>query len=450
MHGRYKILLSGQQENIWTLPEGLMDNLKLKENRMVTLKCGSASTSVYVRKSRGNSPDLTLMELSAPVMDTLMIPNNSTLLLKPEGTRSFRLGPVIGVLTFAGHVPDALKFYRAYARAARNNGILYVFKGRSIDVKNQVIEGYYYNHGEHKWQPARFPFPDAVIDKCYPNGYISHARLEKVIGKNKIFNKKTMIDKLDFFNALNSDPILRTYMPKTEVFTNAAQLETMLQSFGEVFLKPVNAMKGFGIVVVKPARPGTSGKLECTYASHDRNISVLINHPEEIHNVLLTAAGRKRPYLIQQGISRMEYKGGPFSIRTWAMKDGSGQWVIPGMFAKGSFGSSFLTNFTAGAKLIPLQEIYDHITSMLSYTKESLVQLLEELTLKTARVLDQKFGPLGELGFDIVFDNEGKPWIIEANGNPGVIPIFIQKEYPLWPFLLYKYPVDYATYLAGF
>lgn len=450
MHGRYKIIRRELQENIWLLPEDLMNNLKLKEHSIVTINCGSASAGVKVRKSPEASQSLTRIELSSPVMETLKIPDNVTLLVKQENPHTFRLGPVIGVLTFAGHVPDALKFYKAYARAARNCGILYVFKGRSIDVQNQVIEGYYYDDRVKRWIPGQFPFPDAVIDKCYPNGYISHARLEKIIGKNNIFNKKTMIDKLDFLNALDTDPILKSYMPKTEVFNDTSQLMTMLQTFGEVFLKPVNAMKGFGIVVVKPAKTGLPGALECTYADHDRNITVFINSPEEIHSVLLRAAGRKRPYLIQQGINRMEYKGGPFSIRIWAMKDGSGQWVIPGMFAKGSFGSSFLTNFTAGASLIPLQELFDFLIPLIPYTKSSFIKLLKETTLKTAEVLDNKFGPLGELGFDIVFDNKGKHWIIEANGNPGVIPIFIQKDYPLWPVQLYEYPVDYATYLAGF
>ncbi|WP_418790880.1 YheC/YheD family protein [Phosphitispora sp. TUW77] len=427
-----------------------MTQLKLKENLLVTLKCGSAITKVHVLKSRETSSSQTWLELSSPAMDALKIPDNATLLIKPESPRVFRMGPVIGVLTFAGHVPNALKFYKAYARAARNCGMLYVFKGKSIDVQNQVIEGYYYSNRENRWIEASFPFPDAVIDKCYPNAYISHARLEKIIGKNKIFNKKTMIDKIDFRNALVNDPVLKTHLPKTDAFTDASQLTSMLKTFGEVFLKPLNGMKGLGIVTIKPARPGLSGTLECTYANHDQNISILINSPDEIHNILLKAAGRKRPYLIQQGIKRMEYKGGPFSIRSWAMKNGSGQWVIPGMFAKGSFGNSFLTNFTAGASLIPLQELLAYLIPLVPYTKESFMNLLKEITLKSAEVLDKKFGPLGELGFDIVFDNYGKPWIIEANGNPGVIPIFIQKEYPLWPVLLYKYPVDYAAHLAGF
>ena len=146
----------------------------------------------------------------------------------------------------------------------------------------------------------------------------------------------------------------------------------------------------------------------------------------------------------------MTYMGGPFSFRTWAMKNGQGHWVMPGMFAKGTFGKSFLTNFTAGAELIPLKDLFYDIIPRIPYTKEQLVGLMKNLTLKTAAALDKKYGPLGELGLDIVLDIKGSPWLIEANGNPGNIPIFIQTEYPSWRNLVFQYPLDYASFLAGF
>ena len=165
---------------------------------------------------------------------------------------------------------------------------------------------------------------------------------------------------------------------------------------------------------------------------------------------MLKAAGRARPYIIQQGINRLDYDGGPFSFRTWAMKNGGGTWVMPGLFAKAAIGQGFLTNFTAGAKLVPLKDIFSKSPPVLPYTKDQTLKLLKDITLKTAAVLDKKFGPLGELGLDVVFDTTGKPWLIEANGNPGNIPIFIQTEYPAWRYQVFQYPVDYAVHLADF
>jgi len=424
-----------------------MEKYGLKENDLVTLKCGASSAQARISRIPVNPMDSREMGLSADILHHLRIPEETTFLIKPEANRCFRLGPVIGILTFPGHIPHALKFYRTYAEVNKTNGILFVFRGRGIDLERRIVSGYYYNHREKTWQPGEFPYPDAVIDRTYPNAYISHILLEKVIGKNRIFNKRSMINKLDFVKALGKNPVLGKHIPETWGFSDASQMESMLEKYGEVFLKPVDAMKGIGIVVVKKS-PG--GVMSCSYFIKGKNFTTHISSANEIFEVLVKAAGYRRPYVIQQGIPRMEYQGGPFSIRTWAMKNGQGRWVIPGMFAKGSLGSGFLTNFTAGAKLIKLKDLFESIIPRLPYAKTELLTLLEDLTLKTAEGLDARFGPLGELGLDIVFDHHGKPWLIEANGNPGIIPIFIQKEYPLWPALLYKYPSDYATFLAGF
>lgn len=448
MPRNYTVDRKGQKISTWSIPEKLIKQFNLKEHEKVTLYFGSAKTSVQViQQKKAPVSDINMMGMSNSVVTKLHIPDHVSLKIKQTGQKSFRLGPVIGILTFSGHIPNRLRVYKGYATRNVNNGLLYVFCGRGIDPQNQLITGYYYDIVKKKWKPGVFPYPDTVFDRCYPNAYRSHNLLEKEIGLGKIFNKKSMIDKVDFATTLNDDPDLKNHIAETRLLHSETDLQYLLDKSESVFLKPTNAMKGIGIVVASKA---ADGWLECLYTVKGENFTKHISSPGEIHDVLKAACGRERPYIVQQAIQRMEYKGGPFSIRTWAMKNGKGKWAVPGMFAKGSFGASFLTNFTAGAKLIPLQELYNDILPRLSMTQDQFYKLVEHLTLKTAKVLDEKYGPLGELGFDIVFDNNGKPWIIEANGNPGSIPIFMQTDYPAWRHLVYQYPLAYATHLAGF
>lgn len=445
---RCYVVRTKQNENLWSLPESILKHFGLRENDVVSLKCGGLSSSAKVGKmAKKSSDNISIMGLSDNLMKSLHIPDDICFPIKSEGPKRFSLGPVIGILTFPGHVPNRLGWYKAYAKLNAQNGLLYVFRGRGINLDEKTVHGYYYTPVENTWKLRELPYPDAVIDRCYPNPYVSHKLLEKVIGPGKIFNKKTMIDKIMFFRALKTNEFLKNHTPETKLFTNLSDIEKYLNKHQEVFLKPTNAMKGIGIVVVRREPKGT---LQCLYTIKGQNFTKSVSSVKDIPAILETAAGRKRPYVIQQSIQRMEYKGGPFSIRTWAMKNGKGQWIIPGMFSKGSFGNGFLTNFTAGAKLIPLKELFDDIIPRLPYNQVELLSIIEKITLETAAVLDKTYGPLGELGFDIVFDLHGKPWVIEANGNPGTIPIFIQKEYPLWKHLVWQLPLEYATYLAGF
>lgn len=446
MDTAYKFIRTKYKGNLWSLPGALMKKYLLNENDHIILQCGSASTPALVSRMR-SSTYAGEMGFSSAILNSLYIPENTALQIKPTGNNIFRLGPVIGILTFRSYITGRLGYYKTHSNRMKDSGLLYVFRGQDINPSKRTVNGYCYDYAANKWKKHEFPYPDAVIDRCYPNPYIYHSLLEQVIGPGKIFNKQSMINKLDFFEALDTDNFLRKYIPQTRSFNHSLDLTYFLQKYPEVFLKPVNAMKGNGIVVVRNIGQGL---LECQYRIKGKNFNQQINSTAEIYPVLESAAGLSRPYVIQQGVSRMIYQEGPFSFRTWAMKNGKGRWVMPGMFAKGTFGKSFLTNFTAGAKLIPLKGLFDEIIPRLPYSKRKLVRSMKNLTLKTAAVLDKHYGPLGELGLDIVLDIKGSPWLIEANGNPGNIPIFIQTEYPSWRNLVFQYPLDYASFLAGF
>lgn len=450
MLGCYKVTQSKQIGYTWGLPVDLMKLLMLNENDEVALSFGSKTVSAQVcRLFPGGRSNAVGIGFSPSLLKALHIPDTTVLSVKPKGNKHFHLGPLIGILTYHSLIANKrLGFYKTYAELNKNNGLLYVFSGRDINLLQSTIKGYYYDFYKGTWNCQEFPFPDIVIDRCYPNNYTYHTILEKVIGPDKIFNKKNRIDKVDFSNTLTADAFLKEYIPDSREYRKISDLELFLRKYNQVYLKPSNSMKGFGIVVVKHI---SESLLECNFVLDGENTTRLADCSDDgISGVLECAAGCKRQYIVQQSVSSLEYKNGPFSIRTWAMKDGNGQWVMPGMCARGSFGRGFLTNFSAGAKAIPLKNLFDEILPLIPLTKEQLINLLENLTLKSAIVLDKKFGPLGVLGFDIMIDQKGKPWLIEVNGNPGKKSISLQPEYPSWHIQAYQYPLAYASYLAGF
>lgn len=434
--------------SILLMPSKLLKQFLFRNHQNIILKFGTAQTKVRIVEDLAENSDVP--QLSSEAAGELKIPKKTKLRLKPEGKNSLRLGPVIGIMTFDTIITNnKLKYYLPYVRLTGEGGFFYVFSRPLINKQSKTINGYYFDYNDLDWKTGEFPFPDVVIDRCYPNNYRCHAILEKEIGK-KIFNKRTRINKQQFADVIARDTELSKHIPETRQFLNISQLDYYLERYGGAFLKPVNGMMGKGIVQVI----SNDSKLKCSYVKKgyqiSKNVEEIITGTEMINDVLIRAAGRKRKFVIQQPISRMEYKGRPFSFRVWAMKNGNGQWVIPGMFTKCSADNGFLTNFTAGAELVSLNNLIKEILPGLPYGRPELISWLEMLTLKTAEALDKAYGPLGELGIDIILDASGYPWIIEANGNPGRSPIFLQKEFPNWRNLVYKLPWDYAGYLADF
>lgn len=442
----YQISKADDKMNVWRLPAKLMSTLKLQEDKTVTLNYGSNSATTIVKSARPSQKE-NFMGLSPEVKTTLGISYNTTFHVRPEGNGSFRLGPVIGILTFSSHIPNRLDYYKSYFFMNTKGRLVFIFCHKGINQKQRTITGYSYDVNKKTWIRGEFPFPDSVIDRCYPNYHSSHAILTNVIGQNRIFNKKTMITKVDFARVLGANNYLRAYIPETKVFRTISDLDGFFAKYDHVYLKPSNAMKGKGIISIQKTH---EGKIECMYTSDNKDVVKVVDSLSQISDVLKPVTGRRRRYIVQQAINCMQYKGGPFSLRVSPVKNGKGQWVVIGILALGSLRARHITNFSSGGAAIPLSKLYDVIKSQISLSKDDFLRLLEGLAIKTATALDEKLGPLGELGVDFIMDKKGKPWLLEANGNPAKIAAFLQSDYPSWRTLVFQYPLDYASNLAGF
>jgi glutathione synthase/RimK-type ligase-like ATP-grasp enzyme len=443
----YCVAINNCRDSAISLPAELLKKLDLNKNARACIYFGSAEVSAQICRWPRVSATGDCIGLSKKAASALQIPVNTSVKVRPEGDTGVRIGPVIGILTFNHVIQNGnIGFYTPRALLNRNNGLLYVFSGKAVSTQKGTIGGYRYDYAKSAWVYGEFPFPDVVIDRTYPNNYRCHKLLGKSVG-TKFFNKKSCINKWDFYRTVSTAPDLREFLPETARFKGNLDIDKMLGKYEKLFFKPVNAMKGIGIVAVSAV---DKGQLECRYRSKGEILTKLIPSSEMIPTLLKEAAGRKRAYIIQQGIDIFRYQGEVLSFRVWAMKNGKGQWVMPGMYATVSGSGGFLTNTRAGGRFVPLNTLFADIIPRLPYTKEYLVGQLECLALRTAVALDKRYGPLGELGLDIALDIDGRLWLIEANGNPGKRPIFWQTEYPEWRTSIYKYPLDYASYLAGF
>lgn len=435
-------------ERIWRLPKKIMVKLHLKELDQVKILCGNKSVDASVSSAtlkKNPSANEGEMSLSEKCFEALSIPNGLHMILKKEKAGEFRIGPVVGLLTFSGYVPRLLHIYKTYAQMSKSAGLFYVFKSEDINMKKKIIKGYTYNPSDRSWTQRELPFPDVVIDRRYPNAGQTHTLLEKVIGPGKIFNKNTMITKIDFDKTIRQDEILCKYLPETKVLRTAADLDFFINKYGRAILKPVNAMKGIGIIIVEKEK----NQYKCSYNSHGKNMTAMMKNTSEIFDMIKKVSGSRRLYVIQQLIQTMRYKNSAFSFRTCPMKNGEGKWVMPGMLVLG-LGNGVVTNYSSGGKRIPIASLFQDIGNRIKVTAPKMLDELTGLSFAVAKVLDKKYGPLEEIGIDIILDATGRPWLLEANGNPGTAPIFHQKEYPSWPIQLYLYPLEYAHYLSGF
>lgn len=443
----YKIYNSCNTGLYCSVTPKLAKELNSKDHQLLILKCGPLSVQTKVITTQMAELSEESIGLSKDLLARLKITEGLSLGIKRMNTGQIRLGPVIGILTFP-HVitKKRLGIYSEYAKRMAGSGLLYVFSPKGIKRQTNTVSGYHYNTFTNTWERGVFPYPDAVMDRIYPNNLKAHSELEEVIGGNRIFNKKTRIDKLEFYTALIKEPYLQNHLPETRPFNQASDLKYFLEKYPDVFLKPVDSMKGKGIVHVTDE----AGKLLCQYMKGNQPAFTKTTEVQEIFKIIKRANGRDRTYIIQAGINRMKCRNRPYGFRVMVTKDGNGNWADPAIFAKAAPPDGFLTNRSLGADYILLNDLFECLKNDLPYTKKDFLDLLVDLSLKTSVALDNQFGPLGKLGLDVVIDISGKPWLIEANGNPGRICPKVQSEFPDWHNQVYDHPLAYAIFLAGF
>lgn len=434
---------------ILELPPILAKKLNLEKESLTTLKCGSLSALAKVTITQASFNTIQRIGLSQDALSSLKIPQNIIFSIKPVNIEQYRIGPVIGILTFS-HVirKNQLNRYIKYAKSVKNVGLLYVFRPRDIHTKTRTITGFHFNEDTNVWEQGQFPYPDVVIDRIYPNNYKAHSKLERVIGPNRIFNKKTLINKIEFNTVMEKDPYLRNYIPETKILDSLNDIDDFLNKYNGVFLKPSDSMRGKGIINVTRDK----NDIICKYMDGDSCITKKSPRIEYLFEVLgdLNTDKVSRPYIIQASVPKMNFMDRPFCFRVMTTKNGSGHWCVPIIIAKAARPGLFLTNISSGAEYVLIKQISKWITQQLPDKNINLLEQLTDLSLRAATALDREFGPLGKLGIDAVIDVSGKLWLIEANGNPGLIFRRGQSEFPSWHYQSYEHPIAYALFLAGF
>lgn len=444
----YKFSRLDSKEAILQLDPDIIRELDIKAGKQVQLKFGNLVTPVNILQlNPKQQPNEVKMKISGKVLEELHIPIEMKLSLRQSGENQLSLGPVIGIITFANtYAKKHFNFYLNY-RVMLKSGLLYVFSGQAVNPKSNTVKGYYFNPAAKTWALADLPYPDAVIDRCYPNAYWTHGQLERYIGTGKIFNKKTMINKLDFFRAISEDNILKEHLPETRFCCHASDFAYLLKKYGKVFIKPVAGMQGRGIVTAFLNDNG----IKCRYMAKGQITEKELSNPRQIFNLLATFGYPRRRYIIQEAVSLLDYQGKPFTFRVMVCKNGQGQWLVPAIFTNAATGDSFLTNHAAGtSKFIPFANLFKDIEHKLKTSKADFINSLVQLGISAARVLDKKYGPLGELGLDMVADRAGKPRFLEANGNPGMVPMSHMVDFPKWRYQAFELPISYAIHLAGY
>lgn len=223
-------------------------------------------------------------------------------------------------------------------------------------------------------------------------------------GKVKISSRQ-VASKWVKTSVLRQDARVAAHIPETRIFSRGS-LESMLDRYGRVVMKPVVGTGGIGVIMIIKSASGYTVRHRRRTTRHATFDAMMAK---------VRAIKRKRSYLVQRGIELATIGGRPIDYRVKVVKQ-RGRWVTRAMVGRLANRGLFVTNLCRGGKqLSAAAGISRSLSASQVGAKKSEMR---SITRTCIELLERHFPGVSQLGFDYGFDRSGRLWIFEVNTRP--------------------------------
>ncbi|MDG5786385.1 YheC/YheD family protein [Evansella sp. AB-P1] len=283
------------------------------------------------------------------------------------------------------------------------------FSPFNYDEKNNSVKGLLFNRDKNFWNKTTYPLPLYIYDRIFfPSNKSIHPQINRML--NQIKEKTTFLgtglpNKWTVYKWLNDNHFIKEFLPPTELLKKST-LQTFLNQYGEIIIKPIFGSNGIGIYVIERKR----GDLFSIYCGKRKQHHLIRGEIETLHQYLIENVISSN-YLIQPMLS-LKVGEQPFDLRTILHKTSSQKWIVVGNGFRIGNNRSFISNLHGGGIVSPSMKISK---KYMESVKKTVKQLLHVIPYH----LNNYHHPLFELGIDLGIDLDGNVWILEINSKPG-------------------------------
>lgn len=402
-----------------SLSKALMNRLGIEKKHKLHLCIGKKTKKIHIHVKESLFDEIhfsrmLLTEFRLPVQPFKLVAGYS------QKKQILYLGPVVALVNdFHLDHSDEPHFgsihafcHELHQRIAETGGLFYIFHYKDFSETGCI--GYSFEDG--KWISSLHPLPDVIYNRI-------HSRKMEHAPGFKAF--RSTIEKLDitFFNdrflskweinqCLADECLLHPHIPETHLFSQK-NLEDLLQKYSTVYIKPVHGSQGRNIFKLEKEETNiiwqTSQDPDSAKKAKKAAFADIFN---ELKPLL-----RNQIYIVQQGISLLEFQNRTMDFRVLVHKKQNRLWEVTSLVARISAEQQFVSNIAKGGEIMK-----PHMALVSCFSNDKAMELLsriKELSIFAADAVSKKTkGLMGELGIDIGLDPDGKPWIIEVNSKP--------------------------------
>ena len=249
-----------------------------------------------------------------------------------------------------------------------------------------------------------------------------------------------------FFNKREVDRCLRknnetsSYLPSSWYFWEPDQIESWLNQFGSLYLKPISGSLGEGICRLE--KKGSRFLLEMRNANGVEVTS--LEGKKELIAYFKRKIGHHQ-WIIQEEIPLRTYHDRKTDFRVHVQRLPGGDFKVTGYAAKVAAKGAVTTHVRSGGSIVKGSTVLD---TWFHDQAEAAYDAMEAAAITISKNISDTLEPaMGELGLDMGFSKDGRLVLFEANAKPGRSIFhtpFLRKENAASLQLL----IDYAVSLS--
>jgi hypothetical protein len=355
------------------------------------------------------------------------------------------IGPTIGLLLGEKNKVYNLnymeKFNDRFGEYHRFGGVTIAFSARSVDWEKRIAYGMVYDPVKKHWRYDSTPIPSTIYRRNFHQKKENIIKLEKLTDNN-LFNSYHF-KKSDLY-LLKNNPEIKHHLPSTFLLNNMEELIQFLIENKKIILKPVSLSRGRGIFILEldSERDG--------FSLYDYRSLTKVEHRlkdiEGLQALLAEIGILNEEYLFQTYIPLLKVGNRSLDVRVVMQRYNKMKWQCTGIECRVAREDEDLTNISRGGEAMTLDAVVKNSKQGLNYS--TVYRNILNLCQRFCRIMDQRNEHFAEFGIDIALDEEGFPWILEANIYPS-FKGFKTLDYDTY-LRIRNQPLFYAVQIQGF
>ncbi|MBT2573972.1 YheC/YheD family protein [Bacillus sp. ISL-51] len=284
-----------------------------------------------------------------------------------------------------------------------------------ISPETLRVKALVYHPKSGKWNESEIDIPEYIYDRCFYGKAAGAQKAKPIVEWLKKYPKTEFIgrglpDKWTVTDALQQHHLISPYIPETIQVSRYEQIQSYLTKEKACILKPAFGAGGRGIILLESGKKSISATYHIGKNKQTKTFSNLVSFKSWCKKVL------QHRYLLQAYLNIQDKERYPCDIRIFMRKSESGAWETVGKVVRRGYQNGLLSNLSGGSEPLKFDAWFEDIP------KKQQAVLLDDVFSITQSVpyfLDERFGPLFELGLDICYAKDGRIWLLDVNSKPG-------------------------------